>query len=66
MHEVKEYYSVAEVAEIMGISRDYAYELVHKGKIPYVMLQANPGGRRTYRIPIKTFREWLEKKTQGV
>ena len=46
-------YSVAEVAQILGVSRDKVYELVRAGVIPH-----KPIGRR-YLIPCKSLHDWL-------
>lgn len=46
-------YSIQEVAELLGISRSYAYELVRKGTIPALVL----GKKRL--IPKEKFAEWV-------
>ena len=32
---MKKYYSVKEVAEILGVSKSFVYSAVHKGEIPH-------------------------------
>ena len=46
-------YSIQEVAELLGISRSYAYELVRKGEIPVLML----GKKRV--VPKEKFNRWV-------
>lgn len=46
-------YSIQEVAELLGISKSYAYELVRKGTIPALEL----GKKRL--IPKEKFTEWV-------
>ena len=46
-------YSIQEVAELLGISRSYAYELVRKGEIPVLML----GKKRV--VPKEKFYRWV-------
>ena len=46
-------YSIQEVANLLGISRSYAYELVRNGTIPALVL-----GRKRV-IPKEKFVEWL-------
>ena len=46
-------YSIQEVAELLGISRSYAYELVRKGEIPVLML----GKKRV--VPTEKFNRWV-------
>ncbi|WP_280356394.1 helix-turn-helix domain-containing protein [Nocardia otitidiscaviarum] len=47
-------YSVDEAADLLGVSRNNAYQAVHDGVIP-----AKRVGRR-WVIPRKAFHEWLE------
>ncbi len=47
-------YSIQEVAELLGISRSYAYELVRKGTIPGALVL---GKKRL--IPKEKFAEWV-------
>jgi excisionase family DNA binding protein len=47
-------YTVAEVAQLLGLSRDRVYELVRCNRIPSKRL-----GRRIV-IPRKPFERWLE------
>ena len=46
-------YSIQEVAELLGISRSYAYELVRKGEIPVLRL----GKKRV--VPKEKFTRWV-------
>ena len=48
-------YSIQEVAELLGISRSYAYELVRKGEIPVLML----GKKRV--VPKEKFNRWRRR-----
>lgn len=48
-------YSVSEVAELLGISKSYAYQLVKEKKIPVLDL-----GRRKV-IPKVSLEEWLKR-----
>ena len=46
-------YSIQEAADLLGISRSYAYELVRRGTIPSLEL----GKKRV--IPKVTFIQWV-------
>ena len=46
-------YSIQEVAELLGISRSYAYEVVRNGTIPALVL----GKKRV--IPKEQFKRWI-------
>lgn len=46
-------YSVQEAAELLGISKSYAYELVRNGTIPVLEL----GKKRV--IPKEKFNNWI-------
>ena len=48
-------YSVDEVAQMLGISRGLAYEMVGRGELPSVRL-----GRRLL-IPCRAFERWLDE-----
>ena len=48
-------YSVQEAAELLGISKSYAYELVRNGTIPALEL-----GRKKI-IPKETFHAWVNE-----
>lgn len=50
-------YTVKEVAELLGISRSYAYELVKEKKLPVLDL-----GRRKV-IPKNRFDEWIRENS---
>ena len=53
-------YSIQEVAELLGISRSYAYELARQGVFPVLIL-----GRKRV-IPKEKFNEWIrESSNQG-
>lgn len=47
--------SVIQVASILGISRNTAYELVHTNDFPKVVIG------KQYRVPKLKFIEWMEK-----
>lgn len=51
-------YSVPEVARLLGINRNTAYELVARGQIPSIKL-----GRRVL-VPRKTFEQMLAAATR--
>ena len=51
-------YSIQEVANLLGISRSYAYELVRNGTIPALVL-----GRKRV-IPKEKFITWVNGNTQ--
>ncbi|MDD7637867.1 MAG: helix-turn-helix domain-containing protein [Clostridiales bacterium] len=46
-------YSIQEVADLLGISRSYAYELVRNGTIPALVL----GKKRV--VPKEKFNNWV-------
>lgn len=46
-------YSIQEVAELLGISRSYAYELVRNGTIPALVL-----GKK-WVVPKEKFNNWV-------
>lgn len=48
-------YKINEVAEILGISKSYTYQMIKEGKIPVVKL-----GRRII-IPKPKFDAWFEQ-----
>ena len=52
----KKVYSIQEVADALGISHSYAYQLVRSGVIPSLSL----GKKRV--IPITKFEQWLDGK----
>lgn len=49
----KRVYSIQEVADALGISHSYAYQLVRSGEIPSLKL----GKKRV--IPIAKFEQWI-------
>lgn len=49
----KQVYTIPEVAQLLGISKSYAYELVKRKEIPVLEL----GTRKM--VPKKKFEEWL-------
>lgn len=51
-------YSVTEVAELLGISRSYAYKLVKEGKIPVLDL----GNRKV--VPKAYLDKWIKEKSK--
>lgn len=52
-------YSIQEAADLLGISRSYAYELVRNGTIPALEL-----GRKRV-IPKEKFVAWLNGNVNG-
>lgn len=50
-------YTVPEAAELLGISKSYAYELVKEKKIPVLDL-----GKRKV-IPKNSLEEWIQQNT---
>lgn len=52
-------YSIQEAADLLGISRSYAYELVRNGTIPALVL----GKKRV--IPREKFITWINGNTNG-
>ncbi|WHH57286.1 helix-turn-helix domain-containing protein [Petroclostridium sp. X23] len=48
-------YTVQDIAKILDIGMNKAYDLIHEKKIPFIKL-----GRKI-RIPKKAFQEWLER-----
>jgi len=50
------FYRVAEVAELMGISRASAYDLVMRKEIPSVRFRGR-GGRGILRVPAEALRK---------
>lgn len=52
-------YSIQEAADLLGISRSYAYELVRNGTIPALVL-----GRKRV-IPKEKFITWINGNTNG-
>jgi excisionase family DNA binding protein len=56
----KEYLSVEEVAEIMGVTYQLIYRLVRAGEMPAVRLG------KLYRISRKELNLYLERSRQGV
>lgn len=51
-------YSIQEVAELLGLSRSYTYQLVRNGTIPFIQL----GNKRI--IPKERFNKWLEEQCE--
>ena len=53
LNEMPDVMTVLDVAEVMGISRNSAYELVHSKGFPKVTVG------KMYRIPKVRFEQWL-------
>ncbi|MBT9260208.1 MAG: helix-turn-helix domain-containing protein [Clostridiales bacterium] len=51
--------SVPEVAHMLGIGRNTAYELARAGKLPVVRL-----GKR-FLVPVAALERWLEEQAQA-
>ena len=54
-------YSVSEIAEMLGIGRNIAYELVNRVDFPAVRV-----GERRIVVPIDKFKSWLDKQTEVI
>lgn len=52
----KEYYSVKEIQEILGICRQTAYKYLDKKEFDWILLDCG------YRISKKSFDEWRKKQ----
>lgn len=50
-------YTLVEAAQVLGISKSYAYELAKRNELPIVRI-----GSRIV-VPIKRLEEWLEEQT---
>lgn len=50
-------YTLVEAAQVLGISKSYAYELAKRNELPIVRI-----GSRIV-LPIKRLEEWLEEQT---
>jgi len=46
----------AEAAEVIGVGRSKAYELIASGELPSVRI----GG--SVRVPVEKLREWIDRK----
>ena len=49
----KKAYSVSEMAEVIGIGRDKAYNLVHRDDFPAIKIGTS------YIIPVANLNQWL-------
>lgn len=47
-------YTVADIAKVLNISRNKAYELCHSGVFPIIRVGT------TIRVPLGTFKKWME------
>lgn len=52
---IKMVYTVPEIAEMLNIGKNLAYELVHREGFPKLLV-----GNRRIVIPVKAFEQWLE------
>lgn len=55
--ENKTFHTVAEIAEILNISRKGAWSLIIREKIPYYRI-----GQKTIRVLTEDFARWLESR----
>jgi len=55
---------VDEVAQMIGVSKATAYDLVNRREIPSVRL-AGRGGRGLLRVPAAALRQMIEERTSG-
>ena len=53
----KDFINVAELAEIMGISNSYAYNLVKNEECPFTVIRL---GVKRILIPVNSFCQWYE------
>lgn len=53
-HSEKRFYTVRELAKIMGISEAYTYQYIKSEACKFTVLQI---GKR-YTIPVKSFEDW--------
>jgi excisionase family DNA binding protein len=53
----KEFYSIKEVAQMIGVSTNTIHNWLKKDKLPYVQISA-----KTIRIPAKGLQKFLEEK----
>ena len=54
------FYRISEVAEIIGVGKSLAYELVASGQIPSIFL----AGRRSRRVPEAALKAWIEEESK--
>jgi excisionase family DNA binding protein len=50
---------ISEAAEMLGISRSKAYEMIKAGELPHVRI------RHTLRVPLGSLRRWIEAKEEA-
>jgi len=50
----------AEAAEVLGVSRSRAYELIAAGIIPAIRLDNG----RSIRVPVQALRDWVAKQVE--
>jgi len=58
----KAFYTVAEVADILGLGRSMTYRLVSEGDLPSVRL----GKVRAVRVPAEGLRAWVAERMANV
>lgn len=56
--EEKRLLRVTEVAQLLGISRSYAYEMVQRRQLPALRLG------RAIRVPLGALERWLEERIE--
>lgn len=54
----KKTYTITEAAQVIGISRSFAFKLAKEGKLPILKL----GSKRV--IPIDVLNKWLEETVE--
>lgn len=54
---MRRFLTIAETAEMLGVSRPTLYKLVHEGKIPALWL------RRRVVIPVGEFEKWVQAES---
>jgi excisionase family DNA binding protein len=55
-------YRVDEVAQMIGVSKATAYDLVNRNQIPSIRLSGR-GGRGLLRVPADALRKLIEERT---
>lgn len=54
------FFRIREVAEVLGIGKSLAYELVASGKIPSVWI----AGTRSRRVPAAALQSWIDEQNR--
>lgn len=54
---MRRFLTIAETAEMLGVSRPTIYKMVHEGKLPAIWL------RRRVVIPVGEFEKWVRAES---